>query len=275
MDGADIITADERNFEFQVLEYSQRLPVVVHFWATWCSDCPRTNQHLEGLANRHAGQFRLAQVDVDENPQLVQSYQIHTIPTLKIIENGTVTTQMEGTRTNLQLDEYIRKIVPGPEKLLLKRAASLLVDGKYRAVEDTCLEALDIAPGNPTAKLLLAKSLIWQTEYLEALTILNHFPASREYQGAKKLADLAEALLTSGGETENTQPLDAIYNRALALLRQKKFPAALDGLLEIIKRNKRYRGGKPQAVILGVFELLGENDPLTEEYRQQLANTLF
>jgi len=275
MDGADIITVDERNFDFQVLEYSQRLPVVVHFWATWCSDCPRTNQHLEDLANRHAGQFRLAQVDVDENPQLVQSYQIHTVPTLKNIENGTVTTQMEGARTNLQLDEYIRKIVPGPEKLLLKRAASLLVDGKYRAVEDTCLEALDIAPGNPTAKLLLAKSLIWQTEYLEALTILNHFPASREYQGAKKLADLAEALLTSAEETENSQPLDAINNRALALLRQKKFPAALDGLLEIIKRDKRYRGGKPQAVILGVFELLGENDPLTEEYRQLLANALF
>lgn len=271
----DIITADERNFDLQVLEYSQHLPVVVHFWAKWCRDCPDTTQQLESLAAKHAGHFRLAQVNVDESPQLVQDYQVHTVPTLKTFENGAVTSQMEGTRTGLQIHDYLKTIIPGPEKLLLERAASLLVDGKYRAVEDTCLEALEIDPGNPTAKLLLAKSLMWQREYLEALTILHHFPTSKEYQNAEKLAPLAEELLTSASEGGSNQPGSAVYSRALALIRDGKIPAGLDGLLEIIKSDKKFRGGKPQAVVLGVFELLGVKDPLTEEYRQLLANALF
>lgn len=275
MDGPDIITADDTNFEFQVLEYSEILPVVVDFWAKWCLDCQRISETLESLAGKLAGQFRLAQVEVDHNPRLTQGYQVHTVPTIKTFENGAVIGQLEGVHTDLRIEEYLRRYVPGPESLLLEKAASYLKDRQFISAEETCLEILDEVPGNPPAKLLLAKSLLWQGEYLEALTTLHHFPASREFQAAEKLAPLAGQLQAASSLEGSENPLDAIYLRALGLIRKEQIPSALDGLLEILKRDKKYRAGTPQKVILGLFELLGEDHPLTEEYRPLLANALF
>lgn len=274
-EGPDIITADESNFDLQVLEYSQRLPVLVDFWAKWCRDCQRTSQQLEELAANLGGRFRLAQVNVDHNPNLTQDYQVRTLPTLKAFQNGSVTAQMEGPRTNLQLEEFVRQVAPGPERLLLEKAASHLAEGQFRAAEEVCLEVLEELPGSPPARLLLAKSLIWQGEYLEALAVLNRFPASREFQGAEKLIPLAEALLAVGEGGEPGGTLEAVYRRALRLIRDGNLPAGMEGLIELVRRDKKFRGGAPREIILGIFELLGEGHPLVEEYRQLLASALF
>jgi len=70
-------------------------------------------------------------------------------------------------------------------------------------------------------------------------------------------------------------PLEAAYYRALRLILRGNFPAAMDGLLDILRQDKRYRNGEIRLVMLGLFELLGENNPLTRQYRQELASVLF
>lgn len=275
MDIPDIITADDTNFEFQVLEYSENIPVVVDFWAKWCLDCQPISDTLEALAIQHAGRFRLAQVDADHNPRITRSYQVHTLPTVKTFENGSIIGQLEGKHSSTHIEDFLSQFVSGPEGLLLEKAASYLRDRQFRAAEDTCLEVLEELPDNPPAKLMLAKSLLWQGEYLEALTILNHFPASKEFRGAEKLAPLGEQLQALPSLSSGAVKLDAIYIRALGLIAEDQIPAAMDGLLEIIKRDKTYRQGFPHKAILGLFELLGEEHHLTEEYRPLLANALF
>lgn len=276
MEESDIISVNEMDFEVQVLVYSDRIPVLVNFWASWDDTCKRTNTQLESLVLENPGRFRVANLDVDKNPLLTRRYQVHTVPTLKTFQNGMVTHQLEGLQTNLQLGDYVRSFTPGPENLLLEKAASYLKSARYEDVEDACLEVLEEIPGHPGAKLLLAKSLIWQGEYLEALTIIHHFPASAEYQSAEKLGPLAEGLLQEfdpGHMGENT--LDPYYYRSLHLIQIRNIEAALDGLLEILKQNKSYRSGGPRKIILGVFELLGNDHPLVNDYRVQLANALF
>ncbi len=276
MEEPDIISVNELDFEVQVLVYSDRIPVLVNFWASWDDAGKRTNVQLESLVLENPGRFRLANLDVDKNPLLTGRYQVHTVPTLKTFQNGMVTHQLEGLQTNLQLIDYVRSFSPGPENLLLEKAASYLDSNRYEDVEDTCLEVLEDDPGNPGAKLLLAKSLIWQGEYLEALTIIHHFPTSTEYQGAERLSPLVEGLLKEfdpGQQSEN--PLDPHYYRSLHLIQIGNIEAALDGMLEILKQDKGYRSGQPRKIILGVFELLGNDHPLVIDYRAQLANALF
>jgi putative thioredoxin len=276
MEEPDIISVNELDFEVQVLVYSDRIPVLVNFWASWDDAGKRTNVQLESLVLENPGRFRLANLDVDKNPLLTGRYQVHTVPTLKTFQNGMVTHQLEGLQTNLQLIDYVRSFAPGPENLLLEKAASYLESSHYEDVEDTCLEVLEDDPGNPGAKLLLAKSLIWQGEYLEALTIIHHFPTSTEYQGAERLSPLVEGLLKEfdpGQQSEN--PLDPHYYRSLHLIQIGNIEAALDGMLEILKQDKGYRSGQPRKIILGVFELLGNDHPLVIDYRAQLANALF
>ena len=276
MEEPDIISVNELDFEIQVLVYSDRIPVLVNFWASWDDSWKRTKVQLESLVLENPGRFRLANLDVDKNPLLTGRYQVHTVPTLKTFQNGMITHQLEGLQTNLQLIDYVRSFAPGPENLLLEKAASYLESNRYEDVEDTCLEVLADDPENPGAKLLLAKSLIWQGEYLEALTIIHHFPTSTEYQGAERLSPLVEGLLKEfdpGQQSEN--PLDPHYYRSLHLIQIGNIEAALDGMLEILKQDKGYRSGQPRKIILGVFELLGNDHPLVIDYRAQLANALF
>jgi len=276
MEEPDIISVNETDFEVQVLVYSDRIPVLVNFWASWDDAWKRTNVQLESLVLENPGRFRLANLDVDKNPLLTGRYKVHTVPTLKTFQNGTVTHQLEGLQTNLQLIDYVNSFAPGPENLLLEKAASYLESNRYEDVEDTCLEVLEDDPGHPGAKLLLAKSLIWQGEYLEALTIIHHFPTSTEYQAAERLIPLVEGLLKEfdpGRQSEKS--LDPHYYRSLHLIQIGNIEAALDGLLEILKQDKSYRSGQPRKIILGVFELLGNDHPLVIDYRAQLANALF
>ena len=276
MNEADIISVTELDFEVQVLAYSERLPVIVNFWAPWDDTCKRTTDKLESLTIENPGRFRLANLDVDQNPRLTSRYNVHTVPTIKTFNNGAITHQLEGQQTNLQLAEFVKKIAPGPENLLLEKAATYFAGGDYQDAEETSLEILDIVPDHPGAKLLLSKSLIRQGEFLEALTILNHFPTSFEYQSAEKLVPLVEGLLSDVDPgAEHPNPLDPIYYRSLDLIKRQNIQAALDGLISLLKKDKTYRGGAARATIIGVFELLGEGDPLVVEYRDQLANILF
>lgn len=276
MEHPDIVTVDEANFDYQVLVYSKRVPVLVDFWAQWCVTCQRTSPLLETLTEQNSGRFRLAKVDVDQNVQLTQRYQVHTVPTLKTFENGLVTRQIIGIKTNIQVIDFVQEIVPGPENLLIEKATSLFQTEEYQEVEEICREILEDDPDQPKANLLLAKSLIWQGKYLEAKNILEQFPSSPEFQGAEKLRPLVEALGTiPDQQSRGAEPLDAVYIRVVKLISLGNIPAALDGLLEILRKDKLYKKSLPKDLILGLFELMGNDHPLTQEYRPQLANILF
>ena len=69
-----------------------------------------------------------------------------------------VTHQLEGLQTNLQLIDYVRSFAPGPENLLLEKAASYLDSNRYEDVEDTCLEVLEDDPGNPAPSCFWPKA---------------------------------------------------------------------------------------------------------------------
>ena len=99
----DIVSVNEGDFEYQVLLYSERIPVLVFFWAPWSETCQRINPLLETLAKQSSGRFRLAKVDIDRNEQLTKRYQVHTIPTLKTFENGLITRQIIGIQTDNQV----------------------------------------------------------------------------------------------------------------------------------------------------------------------------
>ncbi len=276
MEQPDIVSVDEANFEYQVLAYSERVPVLVDFWAQWSQTCQRTSPLLEALTEQNSGRFRLAKVDVDQNVQLAQRYQVHTVPTLKTFENGLITRQIVGIKTNIQVIDFVQEIVLGPENLLIEKASSLFQTEDYREVEEISREILEDDPAQPRANLLLAKSLIWQGEYPEAKEILAQFPSSPEFRGAEKLRPLVNALSTiTGGQSQEAEQLDAVYFRVVKLISLGNIPAALDGLLDILSKDKLYRGNLPKDLILGLFELLGDDHPLTQEYRPQLANILF
>lgn len=276
MPTSDIIEVTEATFDYEVLAYSRQVPVVVDFWAPWCRPCRMLGPLLEQLAEEAQGAFRLAKVNVDHNPNLALRYNIRSIPAVKAFVRGAVVAEFHGAQPEPVVRNFLRQLAPSPTDLLLEKGAALLAEQQWHAALEAFQQALEKQPGNPEALLGLARALLATDRAAEALPILQSFPPSKQFEQAERLRPLAEALARPpADETATDDPREAAYRHALRLIRRSNLQAALDGLLDVLRQDKRYRDGEVHRVVLGLFEVLGPDQAITRRYQQELANVLF
>ncbi|TWB64443.1 thioredoxin family protein [Nitrospirillum viridazoti] len=107
---SDIIRAvDEANFQEEVVKST--LPVLIDFWAPWCSPCRALLPTLEALAPLYADSLKVVKIDIDDNPALKARYKIQSIPQLYLTNAGNPVARLTGrTRTQLadELEELLR-----------------------------------------------------------------------------------------------------------------------------------------------------------------------
>jgi putative thioredoxin len=217
----------------------------------------------------------LAKVNVDENPNLALRYAVRSIPIVKAFRNGSVISEFVGVQPESRLREFFRAIAPSPADLALEKGNSLIQKNDWLGAEKAYRQALEYVPSHPSALLGLARCLLAQNRSDEAEKILVMFPSSRELPAAQGLRPLATALLRLRHEgLSSDDPLEAAYNHALRLVARGNFPAVMDGLLDVLRQDKRYRNGEVHQVMLAILDIQGET-PLTRQYRNELASILF
>lgn len=272
-----IVNVSESDFEIEVLAYSQQVPVVVDFWAEWCGPCRTLGPMLERLAEEGQGSFRLAKLNVDENNSLAIRYGIHGIPAVKAFRDGKMVAEFTGVQPEPRIREFLRSIAPTKSDLALEKGMSLLYLHQYGRAETEFRQILQENPEQPAALLGLAKCLIFLGEIDESSHILQSIPASKEFNAAQSLLPLVQEIewLRSGKPAPDVSPLESAYRRALELVLRGNHEAAMDGLLDILREDKRFKDGKARLVFLALLELLGDEDPIVREYRAELASVLF
>jgi putative thioredoxin len=272
-----ILDVDESTFEAEVLLRSHEIPVVVDFWATWCGPCRTLSPLLERLTVEAGGAFRLAKVDVDANQNLAARYGVRGIPAVKGFRGGGVVAEFAGAQPEGLVRRFLQNLAPSAESVALERARSLLATRHWPEAEQAYRLLLEEEEGSPAAALGLLKCLLMLGRGAEAEAVLRRFPSGAEWAEAERLRPLAQALALAESASTSLpdDPLEAAYLRAASLIGRGNLPAAMDGLIDVLRQDKLYRKGATRQALLGLFILLGDEDPLTRQYRDELASILF
>jgi putative thioredoxin len=271
-----IKTVTESDFEYEVIAYSNQIPVIVDFWAEWCRPCKTLTPLLEKYAVEARGTFRLAKVNVDDNPNLALRFSVRSIPNVKAFRDGQVVSEFLGLQPEPRVKEFIRNLAPSQIDLLLEKGQSQLESMNWNEASNSFHQFLTKSPNHPAGLLGLLKANLMQGNFSGVRQILDIFPPSQEYAHLEELRPLFYALWTEKtNQSISEDLLDVAYNNALRLIMRGNLPAGMDGIIDILRQNKHYHNDEARKVLLGLFEVLGDNHPLTQQYRQELAMILF
>jgi putative thioredoxin len=274
-----VIDVGEEDFEEKVLRASHDAPVVVDFWAAWCQPCLILSPMLERLAEEHDGQFILAKVDVDQNPRLSELFRIQSIPAVKAFRQGQVVEEFVGVQPEEVLRRFVDELLPSPADELADRAEQARESGDLVEAEALSREALAQDPTHQAAKLGLAGLLAMRGEDEEARRLLAQLPST---EGVRQLDASLELRSAARGEDDRESlrvraeagDPEAELALAAADAAAGDHRAALERSLRLVELGGDQRD-RARDLMVRIFESLGEDDPLTREFRPRLASALF
>jgi putative thioredoxin len=240
------IDVTDSSFQADVLDRSATTPVVVDLWAPWCGPCRTLGPILETVVDETGGKVVLAKVNVDENPQVSQAFQVQGIPAVYAVDKGKVVSGFVGAQPEANVRQFVDALLPSEAD---ERLAALLAAGD----EASLREVLDEQPDHHDAIVALAELLAAKPDDGagdEALALLGRIPETAE---TRRVA----ALVRTGGDGAASDDGDDITAR-------------LEELLDRVRADDEAR-----QTYVDLLEVLGPDDPRTADYRKRLTRQLF
>jgi len=293
------------NFETEVVEASNTLPVLVDFWAPWCGPCKSLGPVLEKLETAYNGRFKLVKINSDDEQQLAGAFGIRSIPTCVLMVNGQPVDGFMGAQTEGQVKAFLDKHVPAENELAAEaeeeEALEALADGDVNTALTKLQEAVDTDPSNDDARFDLVKLLLQQG--LEDEAKVAFAPVIAKSAGVRKLDALnhwikaldsvAHYADESGAEAEfhskiavNKRDFDARFALVQLRMAQQRWTDAMDELLEILMRDKAWSSEQARKTYVAILELIeppkpkvaeGQippEDPTVATYRRRLSSVV-
>ena len=90
------IDINDSNFAKEVIEQSKEKPVLVDFWASWCGPCQMLAPILTKLAQEYNDKIIVAKLNIEENKEKAQEYNVMSIPNVKLFKDGEVADEFVG-----------------------------------------------------------------------------------------------------------------------------------------------------------------------------------
>lgn len=280
-----IADVTERDFDAQVIQRSHKVPVLVDFWATWCAPCQTLMPLLARLADEYQGKFFLAKVNTDKEQKLAAQHGIRSLPTVKLFRNGSAVDGFMGAQPERAVRALLDKHAPNESETLIDDAVRAQQAGDSATALALLQQALAADPASDRAKLALARVQVALARVAEAeQTLATLAPAARDQPEAVALrAGLEFARLAETGPSlpeletavsANPADTEARYRLSARQVLAGRHEAAMQNLLEIVRRDRKFRDDAGRKALLAVFQLLGNNHELVKKYRPLLASAL-
>jgi putative thioredoxin len=279
-----------QSFMKDVIEESKRQPVLVDFWAPWCGPCRQLTPVLEKAVRAAKGKAKLVKMNIDDHPAIPGQMGIQSIPAVIAFVNGQPADGFMGALPESQVVAFLERLtkgaIGGEAKDLLQAADTALAEGDAAGAATLYAEILAEDNSNVQALAGLARSYVKTGALDQARQTLAMVPTSKANDAAVVAAraalDLAEQAKTIGPLADLEQkvaanPLDhqARFDLAVALNAKGRRSDALDHLIAIVKRDRKWNDDGARKQLVQFFDAWGPTDEATIEGRKRLSSILF
>ena len=270
------------NFEEEVIAASMTTPVLVDFWAPWCGPCKSLGPILEKVEAAYEGRFKLVKIDSDQEQQLGEAFGIRSIPTCILLVEGKPVDGFQGALTEGKVKEFLDKHLPSLDELdaefEAEAAEALLEAGDPDAAMARLQEALAINPANDDARYDYVRLLITagdvDTAQAALAPALVQIPRPLRFEALHQwLVAVRFALTDDQGTWDasrfdekiaiNKRDFDTRFAKSQVLMARGEWTDAMDELLEIIMRDKKWADEAPRKTFVAILELLTPPKPKT------------
>ncbi|UKJ74170.1 thioredoxin family protein [Azospirillum brasilense] len=290
--------SSDRAFMADVIEASQSVPVIVDFWAPWCGPCKQLGPILEKTVLAAKGKVRLVKIDTDKDPMIASQLRVQSIPAVYAFFQGRPVDGFMGALPESQVKAFVEKLVKlagaaggGEGDILeeaLAQAKEALEAGDTQTASEIYGEILQADPENLNAVAYagLVRCLIVNDELARAKQMLDKVPEQiakdKEIAAVRSALEVAEQAANAGPIPELTEKVarneddhEARFDLALALFAAGQREAAVDELLELVRRDRAWNDEAARKQLVKFFEAFGPTDPLTVQSRRKLSSILF
>ncbi len=279
-----------QTFRKDVIEESRRQPVLVDFWAPWCGPCKQLTPVLEKAVRSAKGAVKLVKLNIDDHPAIPGQMGIQSIPAVIAFVNGQPADGFMGALPESQVTAFLERLtkqeIRNEEKELLKSADAALAAGDPTEAAELYSEILAGDPANVHALAGLARSYLETGGIEQAKQTLAQVPEAKRSEAAVTAAraalEVAEQAVHLGPVAELEQkvaanPLDhqARFDLAIALNGNNRRQEALDHLIEIVRRDRKWNDDGARKQLVQFFEAWGPTDEHTVAGRRRLSSILF
>jgi putative thioredoxin len=279
-----------QGFMKDVIEESKRQPVLIDFWAPWCGPCKQLTPILEKVVKGAKGKVKLVKMNIDDHPAIPGQMGIQSIPAVIAFVNGQPADGFMGALPEGQVNAFIERLtkgaVAGDTKDLLAAADAALAEGQVQEAAQVYAELAEEDPSNIAALAGLARCYLAAGDAAKAKETIAKVPEAKRNDAAVAAAraalEVAEQASAVGPADElerkvAANPLDhqARFDLAVALNAGNKRQQAVDHLIEIVRRDRKWNEDGARKQLVQFFEAWGPTDEATVAGRRKLSSILF
>jgi len=279
MSSGDFVTEiTAQNFQTDVVEKSQQVPVIMEFYAEGAAPSDELSKLLGVLIPSYQGKLFWARVNVQANQQLVQQLGVRGLPTLKVVKGGQLLDNLEGPQTQAALSALFDQLTMSEGDQIRAQIAEYLSIGDRESAMAMLREMMVQEPLNASLKTELCDLMIQANQIQEAEALLASLPNDAEgIEKAKSRLHFVQQV-SELGTIETLEALaishpddqSHLYHFACALVAADQIEAGLQVLLDMLRRDKSWSEDKARQTMIRVFELLGKGDPMASTYRRKM-----
>jgi putative thioredoxin len=281
----NIVNVTIDTFPTQVIEQSQRVPVLVDYWADWCGPCQMQMPVLQKLVEELDGKFVLAKVNTDDQRELAREHGIRSLPTMRLFRHGEIVEEILGAQTESTLRILLDRYIERESDRIRTRAIEIFQQGQQEEALEMLRSARLVEPGNHQLTLDYAGLCLQAGRLDETEQLLMELP--RDVRDESEAAQL-HALLDFSRAAEDAPPVEELehsvtaspddmalrYRLGAVYVLNDRMEAAMDAFMSILQRDREFRDDIGRRSLLAVFDILGNDSELVQRYRRQLFNAL-